>query len=419
MASTRIFLSIWFSLYLGLLTSCATAPTQAVRPEAIAQAQTTATSLEIVETVPVETSLNHPDLQATHTAWMALINSAQKQIDVAQFYTSNEPESRLSRVMNALREAAGRGVQIRFLVDGKFSDKYPETLDELKSIPTLKLRVFHVEPIMGGILHAKYFVVDRKQAFLGSQNFDWRSLEHIHELGVLIRGDLTVRAIQAIFDTDWHLAAGAQQIPSVSMAQNFPAKATIGGQEVSITPVFSPKGWLPDPELWDLPRLIALIDAAQNKIQVQLLSFKTHGYHGEDFPDLMDALLKAGERGVEVQVMVSHWNTGYKNLPALRTLHAHPKITVTIATIPEASSGFIPFARVIHAKYMVVDGMHSWIGTSNWAPGYFYTSRNLGLIVEGAAFAKPLQRVFSDLWEGEYAEELKREGNYPRRKIGP
>ena len=417
MEPNRNSLKVFFCLLSLGLSACASTP--GPKKEASPTTSKGIADLELVETVPVETTLGHPELRAAHEAWLDLIRDAKKEIDIAQFYTSNKADSRLDAAISELKVAAKRGVKVRFVVDGKFSEKYPDTLNELSAIPGVSLRIFHVEPIMGGILHAKYFLVDRRIAFLGSQNFDWRSLEHIHELGVIIKDSPAVRSIQAIFDTDWLLAAGATNIPSVPMAQNFPAKATIGGKEVLITPVFSPDGWLPDPKLWDLPRLLALIDQAKSQIRVQLLSYKTHGYHGEDFPTLQEALIRAADRGVSVQLMVSHWNTGYKNLPALRELHAHSNIEVTIVTIPEWSGGFIPFARVIHAKYMVVDSIHSWIGTSNWGPGYFHTSRNLGLIVEGASFSAPLERIFEDLWQGEYAARLKTEGKYPRRKIAP
>ena len=38
-----------------------------------------------------------------------------------------------------------------------------------------------------GILHAKYMVADGHAGYLGSHNFDWRSLTHVQELGLLIR----------------------------------------------------------------------------------------------------------------------------------------------------------------------------------------------------------------------------------------
>ena len=64
----------------------------------------------------------------------------------------------------------------------------------------------------------------------------------------------------------------------------------------------------------------------------------------------------------------------------------------------------MPFARVAHAKYMVVDGARAWVGTSNWEGDYFTQSRNVGLVVEGDAFAAQLERVFHDAFAGSYAE---------------
>jgi phosphatidylserine/phosphatidylglycerophosphate/cardiolipin synthase-like enzyme len=66
----------------------------------------------------------------------------------------------------------------------------------------------------------------------------------------------------------------------------------------------------------------------------------------------------------------------------------------------------VPFARVAHAKYMVVDGERAWVGTSNWEGDYFTHSRNVGLVVEGAAFAAQLERVFHDAFAGPYAEPV-------------
>ncbi|EPN59767.1 phospholipase D, partial [Pseudomonas syringae pv. actinidiae ICMP 19096] len=70
--------------------------------------------------------------------------------------------------------------------------------------PNLTLRVLPYARLTdSGIIHAKFFVVDGKQAFIGSQNFDWRSLEHIHETGLRIDEPTVVRQTQAVFDQDW------------------------------------------------------------------------------------------------------------------------------------------------------------------------------------------------------------------------
>jgi len=38
-----------------------------------------------------------------------------------------------------------------------------------------------------GVLHSKFFVVDNAVAYVGSANFDWRSLAQVKELGLVIR----------------------------------------------------------------------------------------------------------------------------------------------------------------------------------------------------------------------------------------
>ena len=56
--------------------------------------------------------------------------------------------------------------------------------------------------ISGGIQHAKYILTDGTATYLGSQNMDWRSLEHIHELGVLIHDEHVTQMFQPVFEMD-------------------------------------------------------------------------------------------------------------------------------------------------------------------------------------------------------------------------
>ena len=48
--------------------------------------------------------------------------------------------------------------------------------------------------------------MDSTQAFVGSQNFDWRALKHIHELGLRITDAPIVANVQKVFDHDWEAA---------------------------------------------------------------------------------------------------------------------------------------------------------------------------------------------------------------------
>lgn len=380
-------------------------------------ADATGTSrLQFVETAPVETSLDHPDLPEAFEVWLEMIGAARSSIDLAQFYASDDPDggSRLTPVIEALESAARRGVRLRFLADRGFHRTYPEVLDRLGARDGIEVRLYDGRALAGGVLHAKYFVVDGIEAYLGSQNFDWRSLTHIQELGARIREPRVARALLDVFETDWALAGGAdpgtrtRSADLSAEARPFPVTVAMGGvspggDSVRVTPVASPRGWLPDETLWDLPCIIGLIDGACSTVRLQLLTYRATERDGGYFEELESALRRAAARGVTVQLLLSDWCKRPGTIEGLQSLEPLPFVEVRLVTIPPASRGFIPFARVIHAKYLVTDGARAWIGTSNWEGDYFHRSRNLGLIVEGEPAGALLDRFFLDGWNGPYA----------------
>ena len=403
----------WLSallLPLVLSLACA-APAPAVRAPAPESAHAAAPDLTLVESVPVETTLDHADIPDAKDVWPEMVNGATRTLDISEFYVSNEPGSRLEPVIQAIEAAADRGVKVRLLAEEKFYKTYPETLERLAKRPGIEMRRLDTGKSMGGVQHAKYFVVDGREAYLGSQNMDWRSLEHIQELGLRIRVPEVVRALADVFELDWGLAAGGKA-PATVTAVSGPFPAHTSGGPVRVTPALSPQGWLPDPGSWDLPKLVKLIDGAKHSVRVQLLTYRARGRDGSTFPELEEALKRASARGVKVELLVADWGKRKGTIEGLQALHAPPGLTVKLVTIPQWSGGFVPFARVVHAKYMVVDGEQAWVGTSNWERDYFTQSRNVGVIVEGAAFAGQLERFFADTWTSTYAVEVDPQATY-------
>ncbi len=164
--------------------------------------------IRFVESWPVETSLDNPDIPDAADVWLSLIQGSTRSIDFAQFYVSTDPggKGRLRPIIDAVQIAARRGVRVRFLAEEKFYRIYPETLDELAAVPGITVRRLDSAAFNGGVLHAKYFIVDSETACLGSQNFDWRALEHIQELGVLVSASDYVCELEKVFEFDWAIA---------------------------------------------------------------------------------------------------------------------------------------------------------------------------------------------------------------------
>jgi phosphatidylserine/phosphatidylglycerophosphate/cardiolipin synthase-like enzyme len=390
---------------LALVAACQHAPS--ARPGAAAarsgDAGDLGPPLALVESVPTETSLDHADLPDAWQVWPAMIASARHTLDVAEFYLADSPPSRLTPVVEALLDAAARGVRIRLVADARFRRTYPELLATLAA-RGVAVRLLALDGLTGGVMHAKYFVVDGELAYLGSQNFDWRSLEHILELGVRVRDAELAGALEDVFAYDWALAGG-EPVPLTTprtLARRV-GDATVGF-------VASPRELLPRGVAWDLEALVRLVDSAQRELAVQVLTFDV-----TDLAELEGALERALERGVSVRLVTSDWQLRPRTLAALRALD--PRLAVRIVTIPQASAGFVPFARVVHAKYCVVDGERGWVGTSNWERSYFFASRNVGLTVDGGPLPPRLAALFDELWTSPYASPFDRARDYPPPRI--
>ena len=377
---------------------------------------------ELVQTAPVETTLANADLRDPVTVWCELFDQAHSEIAIGQFYAASKPGTPFEKVIERLEAAGKRGVKIRFLLDQKgvgLSEK--ATLERLKAIPNLELRILDYNKLTGnGIIHAKYLVVDRAVAFVGSQNFDWRSFTHIHETGLRVSDGAIVAQVQAIFEQDWQaqgqLAAGQAVAPL--QAKSLAAPSLAQPAMLFASPVaYNPAGVV-DSEA-GLPALLA---EAKEEVRIQLLDYAplsygpkgTRPYYGV----IDNAVRAAANRGVKIRLLVSNWNLESLPQAYLKSLAVLPNVEIRVATLPKASTGFIPYARVIHSKTMTIDGKLAWVGTSNWSGGYFDLSRNLEIVLRNEQMARRLAAVHEQIWTSQYAEALDITKQYPKPKKG-
>lgn len=377
--------------------------------------------IQLVESVPVETNLGIEETGRTVDVWLDMIQGAKKSIDIEIFYLSDQKGEPLQKIVTALENAAKRNVTIRMIADAKFANIYPETLNRLNAVSNIEVRRISFFDKMDGVQHSKYFIVDVEQIFLGSQNYDWRSLKHIHELGIRINNERLAKFILKIFDLDWQLCVNSNPSmlalrDSAIINSEHPVQLEWKNEVVSIYPTFSPKDWILPGMAFDETQLLEVIGNAREKIYIHLLSYDPV-YHGEYYPALENALRSAAARGVQVKLIVSDWNKSKPGVDYLRSLQVLANIEVKFSTIPQYSGGFIPFARVEHCKYMVVDDSLTWIGTSNWAKNYFYASRNLGLVIKGKSVNSIVQRVFLKSWDSKYTYLIDPSVKYEAPKI--
>ncbi len=383
----------------------------------------TTSNFELVESTPVETSLDNPDIRNAPQVWMEMIGNARRHLDIEEFYISDKPGEAFDSVIRAIKEAAVRGVRVRLIADSRMSRTYPETIRMLDSTRNISVRIIDYGKLDGGIQHAKYFIVDNGEIYLGSQNFDWRSLEHIHELGVRIRDPEAVKIYGEVFDLDWRLAEKNDPAAIRRLLKHrryrMPLEVLAGGRDtIKFIPTMSPKNLIPDTALWDEKNITDLIARARGEVDLQVMTYSPVSRDKTYYAALDNALRGAAVRGVNVNIIVADWSKDHPTIDYLKSLSLVPRIRVKLSEIPDWSGGYIPFARVEHCKYLVIDTSACWIGTSNWEKSYFYTTRNLGVVVLDEKFSRRLRDIFYKDWDGPYTSLIQADREYAPRRHG-
>lgn len=331
-----------------------------------------------------------------------MIRGARRTIDIEQFYITDKTGEALEPVLEEIRAAGRRGVRVRLLVDLKFFKSYPDRVRELGSQKGIEARSIDLSSTHG-VQHAKFFVVDGEDSISGSHNFDWRALSHIHEVSLRVQDKATASDVLRVFESDWAKGkrVGTTTLPPVDIVPSSDPKPE-SIHVVASPPVLNPKEISPT-----LPAIESLLQSAKSAVRIQIMTYGTADeiQKTSQWNHLQNAILSAARRGVRVQLMIDagHVKEAKGDLAALAKAK---NVEVRAITIPQWSGGKIDYARLVHSKYLTLDGTQSWIGSENWTEGYFTSSRNLGFVVRSNDVARSLEQIFSKLWESRYATDL-------------
>jgi len=365
---------------------------------------------ELVLTVPqgTEQVLSGDGLRSPTEVWVEMISGAKFSILLGQFYvTAGEgPDDPVNRVISELQRAVDRGVSVRFLADDMMMGKTAnddsgggrQRLQSFLEGGNYRAINYSAVTAQDSIHHAKYMVVDDREAFVGSQNFDWRALALIHELGVRTTNQGIVNDLTAIFEHDWQLAEQVVSNPTPEEITSTIWTFTSEPHLVASPLTQNPRG-VSDSEA----ELVQLIVNAKTEITIQVMEYSPFYRDGKSYPVIERALEVALQHGVKVRLLVNDKQANRQ--PALASLQdlASRGAQVRFVVIPPELCTGIPYACVAHSKYMVIDGRVLWLGTSNWAGGYLDRSRNVEVVLTDPGLSDQALRVYSRLWDSPYA----------------
>jgi cardiolipin synthase len=134
---------------------------------------------------------------ASRVVFQMLIEGAVTGIDIQTPYFL--PDRSLRR---ALIRSARRGVKVRVIVPGRYSDQRLVRLASRRMYRDLLkggVRIFEYRPAM---THVKALMVDEAWAIVGTTNVDNRSFEHNDEINVAFRETLVTGRLRRDFESD-------------------------------------------------------------------------------------------------------------------------------------------------------------------------------------------------------------------------
>ncbi len=312
-------------------------------------------------------------------AMLAAIRGAEKTVNFEAYIVYSDEVGHAFR--DALCERARAGKEVRVLLDGVGSGWKLDNSD-VKMLREAGCKFSYYHPLRSWRIdrtnrrsHRRVIVIDGKVAFTGAVGFaaQWsgnaQDPKHWRDLMVRVEGPL-VAELQNAFEAHWiktfgETLSGPDQFPAHPPAGDIHAQ-TIASHSFSMAPV-------------PLAQAIAFA-AAEKRIWI------TNAYCTPT-DDQVELLVKAVKRGVDVRLILPGKNDDQPLTKSVgraaygRMLEGGVKI-------------FEYQPTMIHTKSMVIDGLFSLVGSSNFDSRSAEINEELDLAIYDAGFGKKMEAIF-------------------------
>jgi phosphatidylserine/phosphatidylglycerophosphate/cardiolipin synthase-like enzyme len=284
------------------------------------------------------------------------------------------------KLWDGVIDAYNRGVTVRVLLDESdwaqsITDKNRPTIEYLNS---LGIDARFDDPSVTS--HAKLVIIDRMVVILGSSNWNQRSFYQHEQADVLIRDRTVGEVFAGYFDRLWNgtLFAGAVKLSVDGISYDEPLI-------------------VPMPETEDTENypsvLLGGIARARESIHVVMYRISYYPQYQDSVTnDILDALIRASSRGLDVRVLLDdcafYKSDAQANLQAARYLSDHG-----------VSVRMDDPTMTTHAKLVVIDERTVLIGSTNW--NYYSLAKNNETdiaFIELPKVAGPYEAFFQRLW---------------------
>ncbi|MBT8422303.1 MAG: cardiolipin synthase [Gammaproteobacteria bacterium] len=307
------------------------------------------------------------------------IDEAQKTVHLETFvWWAGDLEK---RVADALIAAAGRGVEVRLMVDGVGSMKRTDGIFRKLRDGGVQLHVFSPLTLLkihrfNERTHRKLLIVDGKVGYTMGHGIadEWlgnaQGQGSFRDTGVRLTGPI-VHGLQTVFVTGWisetcEVLCGDAVFPSLKTAGDVPMSivaSAAGDQYSSVELAYS-----------------FCIAAAKREILIQ------NPYFAPD-RNVVSLLCDAARRGVSVRLMLPG-SSNDSNLIRRAAQYLYPQLLDAGVDVLE----FTP--TLLHQKVMVVDGELARIGSTNFDCRSLELNQEAGVAILNSEIAEQLRSQF-------------------------
>lgn len=269
----------------------------------------------------------------------------------------------------ALAEAAGRGVDVRVIVDRNDYDATPAERTLLTQLATQGVSIHLSNPIFHQSFE-KGLLIDQRQVLIMTMCLVPLTFSETRDYGLVVNRPDIIGEVARVFETDWSHSAPPGAVP----------------------PPYNPTPPVRVPSLLWSPidsrdKLARLIQQARRTIDA------TSEILGD--PTIESDLIAAAHRGVRVRVIVPLSqrdvpNVNESSIVLLRSQEVD--VHVTEGPAPSFANPYM------HAKTMVVDDRLAYLGSIDLQASAMNDDRELGLLFGQHALVGPLEAEFQGDW---------------------
>jgi cardiolipin synthase len=292
--------------------------------------------------------------------FLEAIEQARSSIRIKMFILSDP------HLLDSIIAAHRRGIKVRIMLNPGRRDGQKENEASRTTLLTAGVDVIDSNPAYD-LTHEKSMVVDDRDAFVASLNWQTKNLTVTRDYAVVTRHRHEVAEIVECFEADWH------RTPFLAGDRSHLIWCVGNGRE----------------------RLGQLIDGAKHTLWLQNERYQD--------PAIIEHLVRAARRGVKIHLMARAPHTLKKDklIEGVSGLRILQDVGIKVHKLRHIK---------LHAKLLLADDSRAIIGSINLAPGSFDSRRELAIALDDEIVLSRLRKTLDHDWANSISLDLSDKG---------